>query len=101
MKRRGLFGFLAAAPIGAVAGTAAAVQKSEPESKPLFKECNIHMMSGVTFKHGTPLPGWKQPVNVIAFQVPPQTDIKDHGSLIMYEGELFIRPEHGEWRKIS
>lgn len=105
MKRRGLFGFLAAAPIAVVTGANAAAQKKpEPDcDKPLFKECNIIMNGGFSFRHGTPLKGWtKNPLLATeVIQVPTQTDMKNHGSIIMHEGELFIRSEHGDWRKIS
>lgn len=101
MKRRGLFGLLATAPIAAVTGASAASEKkSEPVDKPKFKEAKIWMQTGITFQHGTPVEGWTQSPNVVA-QVPPQTNVKNHGSMIMHEGELFIRSEHGEWRKIS
>lgn len=103
MKRRGLFGFLAMAPIAVATGANAAAQnqkKPEPDcDKPLFKDCSIWMQSGITFQHGTPVEQYRPP-HALHF-APAQTDMKNHGSMIMHEGELFIRSEHGDWRKIS
>lgn len=61
--------------------------------------------AGVGFAHGTPVGVW--PDNQykvgapLASMAQCYSDIKHHGSIVMHEGELYIRKPGGQWRQIS
>lgn len=91
MNRRSFFRVLpvAASPVAlAAAGVAyAAENKSTPPAT-----------AGITFSHGTPVPPDPNS-NAISFNV--YENVKNHGTVVMHEGELWIRAHNKDWRKIS
>ena len=97
MNRRSFFRVMpiAASPV-ALAG--AAVAYSKPKQEAVAKELPPPN-AGVSFSHGTPAAPPTNPYTIYAANM--QKDVKDHGGIVMHEGELFIKKPGGPWRQIS
>lgn len=89
MKRRGLFSFLAAAPVGiaGAAGTAIAAQQKS--------ECPDNA-AAITISQTKPESVRPKNHNGLYFR-----EIEVHGSFTMWNGEFYIKKPNGQWRKLS
>lgn len=90
MKRRGLFSFLAAAPVG-IAGAAGSAVAATQQNSDIPKDA-----LGICISHPKPLESQRKNGNGLYFL---ETEL--HGSVTIWKGELYLKKPNGEWRKIS
>jgi hypothetical protein len=89
MNRRSFFAVLpvAVSPV-ALAATALAYSRQSDTLPPAT--------AGVNFAHGIP-----NNSNSYGICLTHHTDVKNHGGLVIHEGELYIKKPNEKWRQIS